>query len=364
MLYWLSQYSDTPLRLFKYLTFRTFGAGITAMLIVLFFTPMLTRYLKKKNGISRSRLDGLTEEKYIDRSKEKVPSMGGIIIVISMVIASLLWAKISSPLVLLFIFNLIAMAIIGYWDDYTKITKPETRGISSRVKLLGQLVVTVTAVLCLTLIESTAPYTDKFYLPFLKTPLLASIPIWLYLLFSSTVVISASNAVNLTDGLDGLASCCLAICASAYIVFAYFCGRYDFAEYLSIPHIAGAGEIAIFGATIVGACVGFLWHNCYPASIFMGDTGSLSLGSSIGLIAVMVRQEIILVVIGGVFVIEALSSLIQIVYYKRTKKRFFLMAPIHHHFQKKGWTETQIVFRFIIIAVILAFAGLASLKLR
>ena len=364
MLYWLSQYSDTPLRVFKYLTFRTFGAGLTAMLIVAFFTPMTIRFLKKKLSYSPSRLDGLIEEGYIDRSKEKTPSMGGILIVISIIISTLLWAKSDNLLVPLFIINLMLMATIGFFDDYIKITKPKSKGISSRVKLGGQAIVTLIAVLSLTLIENTAHYTSEFYVPFLKTPLFTSVPIWFYLLFSSTVVIGSSNAVNLTDGMDGLACSCLAICAGAYVVFAYFCGRYDFAKYLSIPHIFGAGEVAIFGATIVGACIGFLWHNCHPASIFMGDTGSLALGSSIGLIAIMVRQEIILTIIGGIFVIEALSVLIQVGYYKKTGKRFFLMAPIHHHFQKKNWTETQIVFRFTIIALLLAFIGLATLKLR
>ena len=369
MLYWLSELFD-KLRIFKYLTFRSAGAGFTAMIIVILLGPHVVRALKKFSTVAPMRLQGLVPDDELDLSKAKTPSMGGLLIIFAIIVSSVLWTQLSNPLVILFLGNMGAYCAIGFYDDYQKVVHNNRDGISGKLKLTLQVLIGAASVYFITTMPGIGQYSDDFMVPFLKTPLVTGVPLWLMIIFSSVVVVGASNAVNLTDGLDGLATGCMFICAGTYVVFAYLSGNVKFAEYLNIPYIEGAGEVCVFGAAIMGACIGFLWHNCHPASMFMGDTGSLALGGSIGLIAVLVKQEFTLIIVGGVFVMETVSVILQTSYFKYTRKKFgegrriFLMAPIHHHFQKKGWTETQVVIRFWILAMIFAGLGLATLKIR
>jgi phospho-N-acetylmuramoyl-pentapeptide-transferase len=267
-------------------------------------------------------------------------------------------------LVWIFLSSFLALGTIGFADDYIKVAFRKRDGMSGRLKLILQVLVAFLAIYFLNNTPSTQNYMRELYVPFLKHPLLSGLPIISAMAFGALVVVSSSNAVNLTDGKDGLAVGCMIFSSFVYAIFAYFCGHKIFAEYLNIPFITGSSEVVIFAMAICGGCVGFLWFNCYPASMFMGDTGSLALGGSIGLIAVLVRQEIILLIVGGVFVIEALSVILQVLFFRLTGKRIFLCAPLHHHFERKGWTETQIVVRFWILAGIFAMMGIASLKIR
>ncbi|MCH2207036.1 MAG: phospho-N-acetylmuramoyl-pentapeptide-transferase [Lentisphaerales bacterium] len=372
MLYWLSEFTD-HLRIFRYLTFRSAGAALTSMMIVILLGPWVVRALKKFSFVAPLRLQGLVAEEELDYSKAKTPSMGGLLIVFAIVVSTLLWAPLNNALVVLFLGNMLAYCAIGFYDDYNKVlykNRDTDGGISAKMKLLWQFLVGALAVYCITIIPGLSNYSDDFMLPFYKHPVVAGVPLWIMIIFSSIVVVGASNAVNLTDGLDGLATGNMLICAGTYVIFAYLSGNVNFSSYLNIPYIEGAGEVCVFGAAIMGACLGFLWHNCYPASMFMGDTGSLALGGSIGLIAVLVKQEVTLIIVGGVFVMETVSVMIQTSYFKYTRKKYgegrrvFLMTPIHHHFQKKGWTETQVVIRFWILGLIFAGIGLATLKIR
>ena len=372
MLYWLSEYADS-LRIFKYLTFRSAGAALTAMIIVILLGPAVVRALKKFSFVAPLRLQGLVAEEELDYSKAKTPSMGGLLIIFAILVSTVLWAPLNNALVIIFLGNMLAFCAIGFYDDYNKVlykNRDVDGGISAKMKLALQFLVGALAVYFITTIPGLGNYSQDLMLPFYKHPVIEKAPLFIMIIFSSVVVVGASNAVNLTDGLDGLATGNMLICAGTYVVFAYLSGNVIYSGYLNIPYIEGAGEVCVFGAAIMGACLGFLWHNCYPASMFMGDTGSLALGGSIGLIAVLVKQEFTLVIVGGVFVMETLSVMIQTSYFKYTKKKFgegrrvFLMAPIHHHFQKKGWTETQVVIRFWILGVIFAGIGLATLKIR
>jgi len=365
MLYWLSQFSDGPLRIFKYLTFRAGGAFITALLLVIIFGPLTVRLLKKFRAVAPLRLKGLVADEEIDYSKEKTPSMGGILIVLAVLVATALWAPLTNRLVLTPMAVMSCFALVGFWDDYCKVAYSNNGGVSGKLRLLIEFVASGVAIWFISTIPEVGESTRYFTVPFFKEPVLSGLPVYWMLLFGAVVITGSSNAVNLTDGLDGLATGCTVICVATYVIFAYLGGHEKFAGYLNIPFINGCGEMCVFGAAIIGACLGFLWHNCYPASMFMGDTGSLALGSSVGLIAVVVKQERTLLVGGGMFGWEAMSVMIQVGYFKYSGgKRVFLMAPIHHHYQKKGWTETQVVVRFWILAIMLAGLGLATLKLR
>ena len=366
MLYYLSYLSHHfgPLRLFEYVTFRAGGALLTAMLIGLLCGPLTVRLLKKFRAQAPGRLDGLVPEEFIDRQKDKTPSMGGLLVVFSITVSTLLWTMLNNPLVVVFLATLLAYSAVGFLDDFVKVAYRNRDGISARLKLVFQILIAVVAILFLNALPETGDMLGQLIVPFVRDPVFISSSTGLILAFSAFVVVGSSNAVNLTDGKDGLAVGCTIFCSLTYGAIAYLCGHKIFAGYLSIPFIPGASEVVVFTAAITGACIGFLWHNCHPASMFMGDTGSLALGGTIGLIAVLVKQEIALVIIGGVFVMEALSVIIQIAGFKLTGKRVFLCAPIHHHFERKGWTETQIVVRFWILAGIFALIGLATLKLR
>ncbi|MDD3117798.1 MAG: phospho-N-acetylmuramoyl-pentapeptide-transferase [Victivallales bacterium] len=366
MFYYLSYFRDSygPLRLFEYTTFRAGGALLTAMLICLFCGPLTVRLLKRFRAQAPGRLDGLVPDEFIDRDKDKTPSMGGLLIVFSITVSTLLWTVISNPLVMVFLVTLLAYAAVGFVDDYIKVAYRNRDGISARLKLIFQVLIAAVAILFLNKLPETGSRFGELIVPFVSHPVLLSSSTVLVLAFCVFVVVGSSNAVNLTDGKDGLAVGCTIFCSLTYGMIAYLCGHKIFAGYLNIPFISGASEVVVLTAAISGACIGFLWHNCHPASMFMGDTGSLALGGTIGLIAVLVKQEVALVIIGGVFVMEALSVIIQIAGFKLTGKRVFLCAPIHHHFERKGWTETQIVVRFWILAGIFALLGLATLKLR
>ena len=368
MLYFLSDFHESfgPLRLFSFVTFRAAGAAFTSMMFVIIFGPLTIRLLKKFNTQSQQRYDGVLDEEHIDRSKENIPSMGGLLIIASITVSALLWGNLTNLLFEVFLATLLAFGGVGFIDDYDKAKRLESKGISGKFKLFCQTMIAFIAIFFIFTVPATSDYMWHFMIPFMKEPMFTGIfGGALVAIVAVIAVVGSSNAVNLTDGKDGLAVGCSIFAALAYAVFAYLCGHKIFAEYLKIPYIVGAGEIGVFAAALAGACIGFLWYNCHPASMFMGDTGSLALGGTIALIAVLVRQELTLIIIGGVFVLEALSVLIQVSYYKMTKgKRIFLCAPIHHHFLMKGWTETQLVVRFWIMAGVCALAGLATLKIR
>ncbi len=367
MFYYLSFLSSVwgPFRLFNYVTFRAAGAAATSLLIVLIFGPLTIKILKKINTAAPSRHKGLIPDEFIDSSKDKVPTMGGILIVASIIISTLLWAVPTNNMTHVFLFLLLTLCCVGFWDDYRKIVHKDRNGISGKLKLVFQFAIAFVSVLYLLILPETGIIISELMLPFCKEPLLTGLYGALITIpLGVLVVVGSSNAVNLTDGKDGLAIGTVIFCALAYSLFAYLSGNTIFAKHLNIHYISGAGEVGIFAAAIIGAGIGFLWYNCHPASVFMGDTGSLALGGSIGLISVLVRQELILFVVGGVFVIEAVSVILQVASFKLRGKRIFLCAPIHHHFERKGWTETQIVVRFWILGGLFALIGLATLKLR
>lgn len=392
MLYYLEGLRSTfgPFRLFEYVTFRAGGALLTAMFLVLFFGKPVIGLLKKF-CVANWRYENLLNEQEDEALKKKTPTMGGLLIVGAIVISTLLWGVMNRMLII-FLCVLCSLCILGFFDDFIKIRyKRDIRdGVSGKVKMLVQFLISLSAAYLL--YKTPEAVTMQLYIPFFKDPVIAqpdndtaqvflmtpfsenpvlilgiawtSVFVGIMLLFNGFVVTGTSNAVNLTDGKDGLAAGCLVFCALAFATFAYMCSHSVFAKYLSIPLVPNAREVCVFACAIAGACIGFLWHNCKPASVFMGDTGSLPLGGVIGLIAVLIGQQLLLLIIGFVFVMEAVSVMLQVGSYKLRKKRIFLCAPIHHHFEMKGWTETQIVTRFWIIAGLCAILGLATLKLH
>ena len=354
-----SGYQNTPLRLIDYSTFRSGAALLTAFLLCIFFGPMTVRMLK--NAIAPERLKGLVDDKFIDQQKGKTPSMGGLLIVFAIAVSTGLWSDFSNPLPAVFLGTLLTYCAIGFIDDFYKVFRKDRDGIRGRTKLLLQF---LSAGGALWAFHQISPETfTQFTVPFMKGALFV-MPVWLAYIYGALVVVGASNAVNLTDGKDGLCTGCMIFCALAYGVFAYVTGHRVFAEYLDVNYIAGASEVVVLAAALIGACIGFLWFNCHPAAMFMGDTGSLALGGVIGLIAVLVKQDLLLIIVGGVFVMEIVSVMLQVASFKLTGKRIFRCTPIHHHFEQGGWTETQIVTRFWIIAGLLAFIGMATLKIR
>jgi phospho-N-acetylmuramoyl-pentapeptide-transferase len=360
MLAWLAELSSYfgPLNVFRYITFRAGGATATAMAFVFFFGPAAIDWLRLKQGKGQPiRTDG--PESHL--AKRGTPTMGGLMILSGLFVGTLLWGNLRNPYVWVVLGVTLCYAAIGFYDDLLKVTKQSHKGFSGKARLLLEIIVAVIACYILMLI-SPAPIASSIALPFFKDVL-----IYLGLLFpivGAFVVVGAGNAVNLTDGLDGLAIVPVMIAAATFGLISYLAGNFVFANYLQIHHVPGTGELSVICAALIGAGLGFLWFNAPPAQIFMGDTGSLGLGGLLGIIAVATKHEIVLGIVGGLFVLEAMSVIIQVAVYKRTGKRVFLMAPIHHHFEKKGWTEPQVVIRFWIISVVLALAGLATLKLR
>lgn len=360
MLYWLTSLSDGGdfFNLFRYITFRAGGAFLTALIFGFVFGPKLIRVLRARQGKGQPiRDDGPQSH----MAKQGTPTMGGLLIVGALMTSTLLWARLDNPFVWMVLFVTLSFALIGFADDYAKVSKQNTAGVPGRVRLvLGLLISGIAAYWA----AQYHPEGLRFQLalPIFKDTLV-NLGI-LFVPFSIVVIVGAANAVNLTDGLDGLAIMPVMIAAGAFGVIAYFVGRSDFTTELGLHYVPGTGELTIFAAGLIGGGLGFLWYNAPPAAVFMGDTGSLALGGALGAIAVASKHEIVLAIVGGVFVVEALSVIIQVVYFKKTGKRVFLMAPIHHHYEKKGWAEPQIVIRFWIISLILAVIGLATLKVR
>ncbi len=360
MLFWLTELSDGGdfFNLFRYITFRAGGAFMTALIFGFLFGRPLINVLRRKQGKGQPIRDDGPEGHFV---KAGTPTMGGLLIVGALLTSTLLWARLDNGFVWLVLFVTIAYGLIGFADDYAKVSKQNTDGVSGKVRLgLGFVIAAIAAWWATYLQPDNMQMT--LALPFFKDTLIHLG--FFFVPFAMIVIVGAANAVNLTDGLDGLAIMPVIIAAGTLGIIAYAVGRVDFTEYLDLHYVPGTGEILIFTAGIAGGGMGFLWYNAPPAAVFMGDTGSLALGGALGAIAVATKHELVLGIVGGLFVIEALSVIIQVLYFKRTGKRVFLMAPIHHHYEKKGWSEPQIVIRFWIISLILAMIGLATLKVR
>lgn len=345
--------------LFRYLTFRTGAAVMTALLISFVFGPSLIRWLRSKQGQGQPIRDDGPERHIV--AKQGTPTMGGFLILLALSVSTLLWADLSNRFVWAVLLVTLGFGLIGFADDYLKVTRANVRGLPGKLKLVLELAVAVIAALWIMSFQP-ASLSTHLALPFVKD-LLFDLGIF-FVPFVALVMVGSSNAVNLTDGLDGLAIGPLIIAASAFALIAYLTGNVVFATYLQLHTIPGAGELAVYCGALVGAGLGFLWFNAPPAMVFMGDTGSLSLGGGLGAVAVVTKHELVLAIIGGLFVLETVSVIVQVASFKMTGRRVFRMAPLHHHYEQKGWAEPTIVIRFWIIAVILALVGLATLKLR
>jgi len=341
---------------FRYITLRSIGGAVTAFLVVLILGPFFIRMMRRFQIGQVIRDDGPATH----LAKQGVPTMGGLLILLAITTATILWGRLDNPLVWLGLFITLFYGGIGFIDDYRKIKKQNSKGLSARGKLLLQVIGGSVVGL---FIYVHPGFDGHLSIPFLKNfqPDLG----WFYVIFAVIVIVGASNAVNLTDGLDGLAAGPTIVTAAVYLVFSYLAGHVVLAEYLQLPYVAGSGELAVFCGAIFGGCLGFLWFNAFPAQMFMGDVGSLALGGALGAIAIIIKQEFLLAIVGGIFVMEALSVIMQVGYFKMTHgKRIFLMAPFHHHFEKKGWHEPKVVVRFWIVTIILGLLSVATLKLR
>ena len=356
MLYFIADYLGFPgvLNLVRYLSFRSGGAVATALLIGLVIGPRFIGWLRLRQGKGQPiRADGPQSH----LAKRGTPTMGGLMILTSMIASIVIWMDLSNPFVWACMFVTLGFGMIGFLDDYDKVRKASTAGVSGRLRLLGEFAIAGVASAIIVHHNGT-----HLYLPFVSGSVIDLS--YFYIAFAAFTIVAFGNAVNLTDGLDGLATMPVIIAAVAFMIITYLVGNAKFAEYLGLPHVARAGDMAIFCGAIIGAGLAFLWFNAPPAAVFMGDTGSLALGGALGAISVVAHHEVVLGIIGGLFVIEAMSVIIQVFFYKRTGKRVFKMAPIHHHFEQLGWSEPTVVIRFWIIALVLALAGLSTLKLR
>ena len=382
MLFYLSQYllawsagtewADrlSALRLFRYITFRSAGAAVTALVLSWWLGPKVIAWLKQlkfgQEYADKAEAEGGIAARLL--SKKGTPTMGGILIVVALNLATLLWAQ-WNTLVQLTLLSVVVLTGLGFYDDFAKITKQSGGGARSFVKLSVQAALALFIGLYLWHLPSTRELITETMVPFYKYPVLRGAGL-VGLVLALLTIVGSSNAVNLTDGLDGLAIGCTVIVAFVFLVLTYLAGHRTASAYLQIPHVVGAGELTVFCAAMIGAGLGFLWFNCHPAQVFMGDTGSLALGGALGIVAVLIHQPLVLVIAGGVFVIEAVSVILQTGWYRYTKRRYgvgariFLMAPIHHHFEKKGWYESQVVMRFYILGVLCAVMALSTLKIR
>ncbi len=370
---WLS-----PLRVFQYITFRGAGAAVTALVLCWLLGPMVIRWLKRigvrQEYQDRARKDGKMTDGV---SKRGVPTMGGLLIVGVIDLSALLWAQ-WNPLVTLTLLSMLVLCLLGFYDDYSKITRQNSDGLTEKVKLVVQFVLSATIAVYLWRLEETRQLITDVMVPFIKDPILSGPSATMVISWAAVMgvvitvcaIMGSSNAVNFTDGLDGLAVGSVLIVSMVFYVFTYIAGNAELARELYVPAVSGAGELSVVCAAMMGACLGFLWFNCFPARVFMGDTGSLALGGSLGIVAVLVHQPWVLVIAGGIFVLEAASVILQRSWFKWTRirtgegRRIFLMAPLHHHFEKKGWHENQVVVRFYIIGILFAVLALATLKLR
>ena len=349
----------TLFNLFRYITFRSGGAVVTALIISFICGPSIINWLKvKQRGGQPIRLDGPAGHLL---AKAGTPTMGGFLILLAVTGSTLLWADLRNGYIWVTLFVTAGFGAVGFFDDYRKLTKRSSKGIPGRVRLLIEFAIALAGVIAVIWLMHR-PLGTSLTVPFFKT-VLPDLG-WFFAVFAAVVVTGAANAVNLTDGLDGLAIVPAMIAAGCFMLISYLVGNLVFANYLQIQHVTGAGELAVFCAAMVGAALGFLWFNAPPAMVFMGDTGSLSIGAALGIVSVVTKNELVLAIIGGLFVLETVSVIVQVASFKMTGKRVFRMAPLHHHFEKKGWQEPTIVIRFWIIATILAIIGLSSLKLR
>ncbi|MGB4100502.1 MAG: phospho-N-acetylmuramoyl-pentapeptide-transferase [Alphaproteobacteria bacterium] len=344
--------------LFRYITFRGGCALMTSLIICFVIGPALIRWLRRKQGEGQPIRDDGPETHF---AKKGTPTMGGLMMLISVIISTLLWMDLTNGYTWMVLLVTIGFGMIGFADDYLKLTRRNPKGVSRKTRLLGQFLIAGIAVYGITALHPNDLAT-RVAVPLFKDYLL-QLGIF-FIVFAMMVVVGASNAVNLTDGLDGLATVPVMIVALSFGIISYLVGNVKFAEYLQLHHVPGSGELAIFCGALAGACLGFLWYNAPPAQVFMGDTGSLALGSALGTVAVITKHELVLAIIGGLFVVETLSVIIQVASFKMTGKRVFKMAPLHHHFEKLGWSEPTVVIRFWIIACVLALIGLSTLKLR
>jgi phospho-N-acetylmuramoyl-pentapeptide-transferase len=346
------------LNVFRYITFRSIYAAITAFFICLVVGPVLIRTLKKKGVEQAIRQDGPGAH----LKKAGTPTMGGLIILSAMLVSVGLWARWEQPAVWITVFSLLWFGAIGFWDDFIKFSGKNPKGMASRVKMALQAVGGVLIMLAVMMLGDGWPLTTSINVPFFKSSVY--LPVWLYFCLGWTVIVGACNGVNFTDGLDGLASGALALVGLTFALMSYLVANAKFANYLLIIHVPGSGELTVICSALVGAVLGFLWFNSHPAEIFMGDTGSLALGGMLGTVAVLIKQELLLFVVGGLFVAETVSVILQVGSFKLTGKRIFRMAPLHHHFEMLGWSETKVIIRFWIVAILLAVLALSTLKLR
>jgi len=348
----------SALNIFRYITFRTAAALVLALIVCFIIAPKLIDYLRRVKAGQNIRSDGPKTH----HGKSGTPTMGGLLILVGLIFAVLLFGKLNNPYVLIALFATVQFGIIGFVDDYLKIVRKDTRGLPGRYKILMQCIVSLSVVGALFLNPLHSPELTKVSIPFLAD---VSIDLdWLYVPFAVILLVGASNSVNLSDGLDGLAIGLTLLVAMTFAAIAYVTGHFNIATYLKIPFLPGSAELTVFCGALFGAGLGFLWFNSHPAEIFMGDTGSLALGGVLGLIALMLKKELLLVLVGGVFVAEALSVIIQVGVYKLKGKRVFRMAPLHHHYELKGWHENKVIIRFWIVGLLLAILALATLKVR
>lgn len=360
MFLWLAHFSDwfSALNIFQYTTFRALMAALTALAFSLLLGPWTIRKLTALKVGQAVRSDGPQTHLV----KNGTPTMGGSLILTAIAVSTLLWGNWGNLYIWILLGVLLATGALGFYDDWRKVVYKDPNGVSAKFKMVWQSAVAVLAGLLLFYAASNAA-NNILIVPFFKQVALP-LGVFGFVLLAYLTIVGTSNAVNLTDGLDGLAAFPVVLVAAALAVFAYATGHAQFSHYLQLPFVPGANEVVVFCAAMCGACLGFLWFNAYPAQVFMGDVGALALGAALGTVAVIIRQEFVLVIMGGLFVVEALSVMLQVGWYKKTKKRIFLMAPIHHHYEQKGWKETQVVVRFWIITIVLVLVGLSSLKIR
>jgi phospho-N-acetylmuramoyl-pentapeptide-transferase len=366
MMYYLHRLSThfIGFNVFFYVTFRAIAAAVTAFLVTLVFGNFIIRELiALKLGQPVRAAAEVHRLAELHGGKQGTPTMGGVLIIGAVFISSSLWARPDNRFVWLVLFSMVYLGALGFADDYLKVTKKKSEGIRGRLKLVFQIVLAA----IVTGVFLTSPLLEvqarALYMPFVKAPVIPNMAGFTFVFFA-LVIVGSSNAVNLTDGLDGLAAGCTITVAFAYALLAYAAGNFRIAEYLQVPFYSFAGELTVVCAALVGAGLGFLWFNCYPARVFMGDTGSLAIGGMLGVVAICCKQELLLIVVGGVFVIEALSVILQVISFKATGRRIFVMSPLHHHFELTGWKENTVIVRFWILSIIFALLGLATLKLR
>ncbi len=379
MLYWLSDWTDwySPLRVFRYVTFRALGGAATAFIISLVLGPWVIAMLRRWKLGQPFRMSAAEKLQALHTGKTGTPTMGGLLIISATLLSTALWAIPGSPLVWLAAGTMVYMGAIGFWDDYRKVVVRDRRGLSGRVRLALESLWVIAMVAFLDAAPETRTLVRDIMVPFVKTPLWADVPFIVAVLFLFLVIVGSANAVNLTDGLDGLAIGCVNSASAAYLAMAYVAGHAVFAQYLQVPHVPGASELTVFCGCLLGAGMGFLWYNCHPARLFMGDTGSLALGGAVASVAALVHQEITLIIVGGVFVLEALSVMLQVTYFRLTGgRRILRCAPLHHHCEIVGKeravregremevVETMVTIRFWMVSILFALIGVATLKIR